>query len=907
MRATLLCLTAIMLGSLLVIPTVAFALDYKARAWEHHGGQSRILAESQGPTPPQSVQGSWMLNDDWAHHMAYFSDMDRGQYKFHLSVVAMRRNGWFAVGGDATWNDLIFECDDGRASVDVIANLRIKGDVNFRDWGGQFELGFGAYQGWKKAWRTNNTAVPPPSTSPFTGVTGQSIDGVFAIPISYTPLSTGVPNTVSLGYKGTGDVYGQFNMGYGWATADFSSGDNGISFPMDGPAFDLPEGCTCNSVEANIVDNVWQGVEVAPATVTISGTITSDCDGPLAGITVVVIDGDGNFSCTETTCVVTGGQGLYTVSGIAASTSPGTVEVIAPPGYTAPEPISVPLDADQTVDAELTCVYTSVSGTVESGCGGGPLSGATVTLTPHDGTPLSTATAVDGSFSFSDLRASNIVAELTVDPPAGYDAFPAEPGTAESMIDITSDQTGVVVALVCQVGSVAGNVTADCPALGTPLDGVQVDVYETGSGTPVGSAQTDVNGAYAIDGLLVPVGVYTITVMPPAGYEASANDIAVTVVAGEAATANFPLSCLPGSVVGRVTVALSSGGNCPAVGSGVYGVEVDAYEMGTGNLVATGVTDENGDYVMDELTPRDYTIVVNRPLSLSLISGTSNVAVTVPPGETATADFPSFGCFDSSPRAEGAGYWGRRVAWGVAGDPWYQPAMCTGLDRIENHFNSNAITPVVVYEPPASGGCEDKLLVAKDLLNLRGRQTMTARAKRHFMALLFNVAYSKLQLFDVISADGATVSQAITYVDNLIDDPAGDHETAKDICEIINNGDEIPAGVIPLSTADIAYSPGIEEIPSTEELSLGQNYPNPFNPTTNIQFVVDQAQFVELSIFNATGRLVRTLVSGQREPGTYVEAWDARDSVGREVSTGIYFYRLKTGQATLTRKMILLK
>jgi hypothetical protein len=136
MRATLLCLTAIMLGSLLVIPTVAFALDYKARAWEHHGGQSRILAESQGPTPPQSVQGSWMLNDDWAHHMAYFSDMDRGQYKFHLSVVAMRRNGWFAVGGDATWNDLIFECDDGRASVDVIANLRIKGDVNFRDWGG---------------------------------------------------------------------------------------------------------------------------------------------------------------------------------------------------------------------------------------------------------------------------------------------------------------------------------------------------------------------------------------------------------------------------------------------------------------------------------------------------------------------------------------------------------------------------------------------------------------------------------------------------------------------------------------------------------------------------------------------------------------------------------------------------
>ena len=173
------------------------------------------------------------------------------------------------------------------------------------------------------------------------------------------------------------------------------------------------------------------------------------------------------------------------------------------------------------------------------------------------------------------------------------------------------------------------------------------------------------------------------------------------------------------------------------------------------------------------------------------------------------------------------------------------------------------------------------------------------------MALLFNVARGYLQSIDVISVDGATVSQAITYVDLLIDDPAGDHETAKDICELINNGDEVPAGMIPLLTPDIAYSRG--EMPSAEELSLGQNYPNPFNPATSIQFVLDRARFVELSIYNPAGRLVRTLVRGQLAPGTYVEEWDGRDSNGRGVSTGIYFYQLKTGQETLTRKMILLK
>ena len=78
--------------------------------------------------------------------------------------------------------------------------------------------------------------------------------------------------------------------------------------------------------------------------------------------------------------------------------------------------------------------------------------------------------------------------------------------------------------------------------------------------------------------------------------------------------------------------------------------------------------------------------------------------------------------------------------------------------------------------PPASGECDDKLQVAKDLLNLKGQLTEEAKARQQLLSLLFNVAGNRIHLSEVISADGATVSKAITFVDDLIHDgdPATD-------------------------------------------------------------------------------------------------------------------------------------
>jgi len=90
------------------------------------------------------------------------------------------------------------------------------------------------------------------------------------------------------------------------------------------------------------------------------------------------------------------------------------------------------------------------------------------------------------------------------------------------------------------------------------------------------------------------------------------------------------------------------------------------------------------------------------------------------------------------------------------------------------------------------------------------------------------------------------------------------------------------------------------EIPA--EYSLSQNYPNPFNPTTNFEFRIADFGFVNLTIYDAMGRIVKTLQNGDMKPGVYQAQWNAA-----EYPSGIYFYRLSANGFTQTRKLILIK
>ncbi|MFQ5583728.1 MAG: S8 family serine peptidase, partial [Calditrichia bacterium] len=88
---------------------------------------------------------------------------------------------------------------------------------------------------------------------------------------------------------------------------------------------------------------------------------------------------------------------------------------------------------------------------------------------------------------------------------------------------------------------------------------------------------------------------------------------------------------------------------------------------------------------------------------------------------------------------------------------------------------------------------------------------------------------------------------------------------------------------------------------------LYQNYPNPFNPATTIRFQVPEGMHVTIEIFDVLGQKVKTLVDGFKAAGYYSVAWDGKDDLGQLAPSGIYIYRMTTGDFVEIKTMLLLR
>ncbi len=100
---------------------------------------------------------------------------------------------------------------------------------------------------------------------------------------------------------------------------------------------------------------------------------------------------------------------------------------------------------------------------------------------------------------------------------------------------------------------------------------------------------------------------------------------------------------------------------------------------------------------------------------------------------------------------------------------------------------------------------------------------------------------------------------------------------------------------------------GDEPVIKPVTYSLSQNYPNPFNPSTTLRYSIPNAGKVTLEIYNVLGQKIRTLLQNEVTAGTHLSVWNGLDDTGKQVSTGVYFYKLTTKNFTDTKKMILMK
>jgi len=93
-----------------------------------------------------------------------------------------------------------------------------------------------------------------------------------------------------------------------------------------------------------------------------------------------------------------------------------------------------------------------------------------------------------------------------------------------------------------------------------------------------------------------------------------------------------------------------------------------------------------------------------------------------------------------------------------------------------------------------------------------------------------------------------------------------------------------------------------ENIETPDSYSLKQNYPNPFNPSTRISFTIPKNEFVNITVYDVSGRIVQEILNSRMKAGDYTFEFN-----GSELSTGAYFYRIRAGDFSETKKMILLK
>jgi hypothetical protein len=342
-------------------------------------------------------------------------------------------------------------------------------------------------------------------------------------------------------------------------------------------------------------------------------------------------------------------------------------------------------------------------------------------------------------------------------------------------------------------------------------------------------------------------------------------------------------------------------------GSPLGGVVVDLYDSESGILVDSGVTDpgdgsymliaEPGDYVLEMITPLGYRPAdgCSESRSVALVAGSTTEE------HFALVNIPILA------EARSKGYWKHQYKVYDSGRGHaheFESDLASYQESLFEHFYSRPddhaiqLLGTTYSDGPSALTFHDAL----STLSASGASGSTGKALSQFLALLLNVVSLKVGTHHEATEDGMVVSQVISHVaDLLCDDDPTNEELAKELAELVNNNELIASGVIPSGTPRVPYA-------APNSVMACSVWPNPFAGSARISYAVphDSAD-VKLSIYDVSGRRVRTLVEGPASGGVHQVLWCGEDDRGYEVAKGVYFYRLTVETATATGKIVLLR
>jgi len=339
---------------------------------------------------------------------------------------------------------------------------------------------------------------------------------------------------------------------------------------------------------------------------------------------------------------------------------------------------------------------------------------------------------------------------------------------------------------------------------------------------------------------------------------------------------------------------------------GLMGVGLSVFDDNNA-LWKTITTDDSGYYHIDSIPNGNYTIAINTPLGFRPDEEIKSFEINHVPMQV------NFTLTDiSTGKVTDIWWWKDQLKAIHDGAYRYKGLTRDQVNQygtlIYQHFhNRNDIyamqVPGITY---ASG---PRALTYDDIYNLlfgSYDESFKAKAERAILINLLNVAAGRQGELAIVSADGYTWSQAITYFYDLYTLGGNDNYfKAYDNLKKLYMSQQIAAGVIASGTPNIAYRDNDKPLPTT--FALAQNYPNPFNPETRIDYALPEASTVRLEVFNLLGQKVRALLDQPEQAGNHSVVWNGRDDAGRVVSSGVYLYRLTAMDFVETKKMMLLK